>query len=98
MQENRFLKKKTKSGDFAERGFVDVKRPSAIKNIVGNANSASKQGATALISDIRLDKNLTDEILRERTKDIFKNENYKSNRIYFYRSGKLVVENRTGDK
>lgn len=78
--------------------FVDVKRPSVIKNIVGNANSASKQGATALISDVRLDKNLTDEILGERTKDIFKNENYKSNRIYFYRSGKLVVKNRTGDK
>ncbi|EKT4520784.1 hypothetical protein JE950_002443, partial [Flavobacterium psychrophilum] len=78
--------------------YVDVKRPSAIKNITGNANSASKQGATALISDIRLDKNLSNEILNERAKDIFKNKNYTSDKLYFYRDGKIVIKNRTGDK
>jgi len=31
--------------------YYDVKRPSSIKNIEGNANKASKQGSVAIISD-----------------------------------------------
>ena len=76
--------------------YFDVKRPSAIKNIVGNANKASKQGAIAIISDSRLAKPLTDAIIKERAKDIFKNKNYKFNTVVFYKKGKLVVLNRTG--
>nr|WP_294922171.1 phage minor head protein [uncultured Flavobacterium sp.] len=75
--------------------YFDVKRPSAIKNITGNANKASKQGAIAIISDSRLDKPLTDAIMQERAKDIFRNKNYKYDSIVFYKEGKLVVINRT---
>lgn len=76
--------------------YFDVKRPSAIKNILGNANKASKQGAIAVISDSRLDKPLTDTIIQERAKDIFKNKNYKYDSVVFYKDGELIVLNRTG--
>lgn len=76
--------------------YYDVKRPSAIKNIAGNANKASKQGAIAVISDSRLDKPLTDKIMEERARDIFKNKNYNYNSVVFYKEGKLIVINRTG--
>jgi SPP1 gp7 family putative phage head morphogenesis protein len=76
--------------------YFDVKRPSAIKNILGNANKASKQGAIAVISDSRLDKPLTDAIIQERAKDIFKNKNYGYDTVVFYRNGELIVLNRTG--
>lgn len=76
--------------------YFDVKRPSAIKNILRNANKAFKQGAIAIISDSRLDKPLTDAIIQERAKDIFKNKNYKFNTVVFYKEGKLIVVNRTG--
>ncbi len=75
--------------------FYDIKRPKAIKNIVGNANGASKQGAIAIISDSQLDKPLTDLIIKERVKDIFKNENYLFNEVGFLRDGKLLLFNRT---
>ena len=78
--------------------YVDVKRPSAFKNIVGNANGASKQGAIAMISDVKLDKELSDAILKERTRDVFRDKNYKNDKIYFFQKGKLVTKNRTGDK
>lgn len=76
--------------------YFDVKRPSAIRNILGNANKASKQGAIAVISDSRLDKPLTDAIIQERAKDIFKNKNYNYDTVVFYRGGELIVLNRTG--
>jgi SPP1 gp7 family putative phage head morphogenesis protein len=76
--------------------YFDVKRPSAIRNILGNANKASKQGAIAVISDSRLDKPLTDAIIQERAKDIFKSKNYGFDTVVFYRGGKLIVLNRTG--
>lgn len=92
------LTSKTSNPDFkVGKMFYDLKRPEAIKNIVGNANKASKQGAIAIISDSQLDKKLTDEILEERVKDIFANENYKFDQIYFYRNKTLEVVNRTGD-
>lgn len=78
--------------------YVDLKRPTAFKNIVNNANGASKQGAIAMISDVNLDKELSEAILKERTKDIFKDKNYKNDKIYFYLKGNLVTKNRTGDK
>lgn len=76
--------------------YFDIKRPSAFKNILGNANKASKQGAIAVISDSRLEKPLTDAIMNERAKDIFKNKNYNYDSVVFYREGKLIVINRTG--
>ena len=76
--------------------FYDIKRPKAIKNIVGNANGASKQGAIAVISDSQLDKVLTDKIMLERAKDIFKNEHYQFNEVVFIKDGELIIFNRTG--
>ena len=78
--------------------YADLKRPSAIKNIVGNANKASKQGAIAVISDSKLDKELTDDIMAERAKDIFKDKNYQFDEVYFYTNKKLILFNRTGGK
>lgn len=75
--------------------FYDIKRPKAIKNIVGNANGASKQGAIAVISDSQLDKPLTEAIMKERVKDIFKNKYYLFDEVVFIKKGKLVVFNRT---
>ncbi|AZI53891.1 hypothetical protein EIB75_10695 [Epilithonimonas vandammei] len=77
--------------------FFDLKRPAAIKNIVGNANKADKQGAIAIISDSRLDKVLTDAIMLERVRDIFKGD-YSFSKVLFYHKNKLSVFNRTGDK
>ena len=91
------LKSKTSNPDLkAGSAFYDIKRPKAIKNIVGNANGASKQGAIAVISNSQLDKVLTDEIIQERVKDIFRNKNYLFNEVVFMRDGELIVFNRTG--
>jgi hypothetical protein len=91
------LKSKTANPDLKiGNNYYDVKRPKAIKNIVGNANKASKQGAIAVISDSELEKPLTDNIMLERAKDIFKNKTYKFNEVVFLRLDKLVVFNRKG--
>lgn len=91
------LKSKTSNPDLkVGSAFYDIKRPKAIKNIVGNANGASKQGAIAVISNSQLDKVLTDEIIQERVKDIFRNKNYLFNEVVFMRDGELIVFNRTG--
>lgn len=93
----RNLRSKTSNPDLRIGSiFYDIKRPKAIKNIVGNANGASKQGAIAVISDSQLDKALTDKIMLERAKDIFSNENYQFNEVVFLRDGELIVFNRTG--
>ncbi len=78
--------------------YYDLKRPKAIKNILGNANKASKQGAIAIISDSQLDKPLTDEIMKERVRDIFSSKNYTQNILIFKRGNELTIFNRTGDK
>ncbi|MDI6049594.1 phage minor head protein [Flavobacterium sp. XS2P24] len=76
--------------------YYDIKRPKAIKNILGNANGASKQGAIAVISDSQLNKPLTDVIMKNRAIHIFKDENYKFNEVVFLKAGKLIVFNRKG--
>lgn len=81
--------------------YVDVKRPSSIRNITGNANKASKQGATALISDVKLDKILTDELIDVRANAILSklnNSNYVSDKVYFLRNGKIISKNTTASK
>lgn len=90
------LSSKTSNPDLrVGNAFYDIKRPKAIKNIVGNSNGASKQGAIAVISDTQLDKPLTDAIMKERVKDIFKNKHYLFDEVVFIKKGKLVVFNRT---
>lgn len=76
--------------------FYDIKRPKAIKNILGNANGASKQGAIAVISDSQLDKPLTDAIMKNRAIHIFKDKNYKFNEVVFLKEGKLIIFSRKG--
>lgn len=77
--------------------YYDIKRPVAIKNIVGKANDASKQGAIAVISDSRLDKVFTDAIMNDRAKDIFNNKYYAFDEVIFLRQGKIIIYNRKGD-
>ncbi|MCT4647581.1 MAG: phage head morphogenesis protein [Carboxylicivirga sp.] len=76
--------------------YADLKRPSAIKNITGNANSACKQGSVVVISDVRLDKKLTEEIMQRRSKAIMspKNDHYAFDQMYFYADGKVKKYNR----
>ncbi|WP_146138909.1 phage minor head protein [Riemerella anatipestifer] len=78
--------------------YYDLKRPKAIKNILGNANKASKQGAIAIISDSHLNKPLTEDIIKERVKDIFNSEDYKMDVVIFKVGDKLHYFNRTGGK
>jgi hypothetical protein len=72
--------------------YYDVKRPIAIKNITGNANKASKQGAIVIISDSRLDKKLTNEIMQKRAIAILSKSNihYQYKKVYFLIDDKLI--------
>lgn len=74
--------------------YYDLKRPKAIKNILGNANKASKQGCIAIISDSQLDKPINDNIMFNRAKHIFKSKNYKYDVVIFKRGSKLDIINR----
>ena len=44
----------------------------------------------------KIEKILTDKIIEERVKDIFKNKNYLFNEVVFIRDSELIVFNRTG--
>ena len=92
--------KNTKSNpDFLldDKTYADLKRPSAIKNITGNANGAYKQGSVAVISDVRLNKELSEEIIKGRKAAILgeKNkEHYGFDELFFYVKGKVIKYNR----
>lgn len=91
------LKSKKSNPDLkVGNAYYDIKRPSAIKNILGNANGASKQGAIAIISDSQLDKPLTDTVMKNRAIHIFKDKNYQFNEVVFLRDKDLIVFNRKG--
>jgi SPP1 gp7 family putative phage head morphogenesis protein len=91
------LTSKTSNPDLrVGNAYYDIKRPKAIKNILGNANGASKQGAIAVISDSQLDKPLTDIVMKNRATHIFKDKNYKFNEVVFLRDGELIIYNRKG--
>lgn len=93
------LQSKTSNPDLkVGNKYFDIKRPSAIKNILKRANEASKQGAIAIISDSRLDTSLTDKIIEERTKSIFESKYYQFDQVIFIRKGEFIIKNRTGDK
>lgn len=78
--------------------YFDIKRPSAFKNILNNANKASKQGASVIISDSLLDKELTNEIMYNQANMIFKSKYYKKDIVIFQKGANRYVFNRTGDK
>ena len=69
--------------------YYDVKRPSSIRNIEGNANKASKQGAIAIISDSRLDKELTERLMEIRAKSILGNGFYTKKILVYLKDGNL---------
>ena len=76
--------------------YMDVKRPSAIKNIQGNANKAHKQLAIAIIHTGRF--TINEKQLQNRVKGVFGDNNvsqngthnYPYNVIYFLVNGKLL--------
>lgn len=77
--------------------YLDIKRPESIKNITKNANSASLQGAIAVISDCRLNKKIDASILIKRALAIFNIENrknYTPDELYFFVDGELIKYNR----
>ena len=77
--------------------YIDIKRPESIKNITKNANSASLQGAIAVISDCRLKKKIDANILTKRALAVFNIENrlyYTPNELYFFVEGNLIKYNR----
>jgi SPP1 gp7 family putative phage head morphogenesis protein len=78
--------------------YFDIKRPSAIKNFTANANKASKQGAIAIMTTSKLDKNLDDKTMKNRANGILKNNFYRPNKIYFYKDNALVLFIKTGEK
>ncbi len=88
----------TKNPDFRNVGtneYLDLKRPSAIKNILGNANDASnKQKAIAIIADLRLNKKMEEDVLQNRVDDIFKSKFYKEDVVYFFVNGRFKKYNR----
>ena len=77
--------------------YLDIKRPESIKNITKNGNSASLQGATAVISDCRLNKKIDANILKKRASAIFNREKrqyYTPVELYFFVGGNLIKYNR----
>lgn len=91
------LQSKTSNPDLkVGNKYYDIKRPSAIKNILGNANKASKQGAIAVISDSRLNKPMDNKIMQNRATHIFKDNNYQFNQVLFLNDSKLIIFNRKG--
>ena len=75
--------------------FLDLKRPSAIKNILNLANkSVIEKNAIAVISDVYLNKELNENIIKQRVDAIFGNEHYKFNSVYFIVKGEALKYNR----
>lgn len=74
--------------------YLDLKRVSAIKNILRNANKASKNQGAAAVIYLRNSINITDEVLQNRVNDIFKSNNYYFDVIYFVKKGKLLKFNK----
>lgn len=87
------LKSETSNPDLkVGKKYMDVKRPNAIKNITGNANKASSQGAVAVISDAKLKGKLSHEILQKRAEAILSEQNksfYDFQEVFFYVDGKI---------
>ncbi|SZD73666.1 phage head morphogenesis protein, SPP1 gp7 family [Candidatus Ornithobacterium hominis] len=74
--------------------YYDVKRPSAIKNILKRANEASmKQNSIAVIHCGYL-SNFNIETMKKRAKDVFKSPHYQFDEVQFYWKGKLYKFNR----
>ncbi len=80
--------------------YMDVKRPTAIKNIHGNANNAHKQGAIAIIHTGKF--KITEKQMSNRSNGLFDKKNinkkeehsYPYSEVYFIVEGKLLKYNK----
>lgn len=87
-------------------GYVDVKSPHRKNNIVSNANDACKQGAIAVITDLALKENLSQEEIEKFTNRVFSDknvdhegtQNYLPDAIHWFVKGKLHKCNRPEKK
>ena len=83
-------------------GYIDVKSPLNKSNIVSNANHACRQGATAVITDLCLNEELSIYKAKSITFDIFfgrnidkdGNPNYTQDAVHWFINGTLYKLNR----
>ncbi|MCM1555753.1 MAG: hypothetical protein NC048_09730 [Bacteroides sp.] len=83
-------------------GYIDVKSPLNKGNIVSNANDACKQGAIAVITDLRLDEALKHKRILQVTEKIFSDSNrnhlgkrnYTMPQVHWFVNGTLLKYNR----
>ena len=84
-------------------GYIDVKSPRNKSNIISNANSACKQGAIAVITDVFFDdtftiykaKSITFDIFFGRNVDKYGNPNYTKDEVHWLIKGTLYKLNRS---
>ncbi len=87
-------------------GYVDVKSPHRKNNIINNANDSCKQGAIAVITDLALKENLSQEEIEKFTNRVFSDknvdhegtQNYLPDAIHWFVKGKLHKCNRPEKK
>ena len=84
-------------------GYIDVKSPRNKNNVVRNANSASAQGAIAVITDVTINEvlrhkmilQLTHKIFSEQNKNLLGDSNYIKDEVHWFVKGKLLKYNRS---
>ena len=84
-------------------GYIDVKSPRNKNNVVRNANSASAQGAIAVITDLTINEvlrhkmilQLTHKIFSEQNKNLLGDSNYIKDEVHWFVKGKLLKYNRS---
>ena len=90
-------------------GYIDVKSPLRKSNIVSNANSACRQGAIVVITDLMLDASkeeitveeiakFTARILSEQNRNHLGQPNYTKDTVHWFIKGILVKCNRPEKK
>ncbi|MCQ2960651.1 MAG: hypothetical protein MJ198_10785, partial [Bacteroidales bacterium] len=76
-------------------GYVDVKSPENINNIVSWGLKASiKQHAAVCITDLRLKKTISTKQIHDRTMLLFDNSNYSFDYVLWYIDGEVIKLNR----
>ena len=84
-------------------GYIDVKSPHNKNNVVRNANSASAQGAIAVITDLTINEvlrhkmilQLTHKIFSEQNKNLLGEPNYIKDEVHWFVKGELLKYNRS---
>ena len=87
-------------------GYIDVKSPLRKSNIVSNDNSACRQGAIAVITDLEMADNLSHKHILQITDKIFSEQNrnhpglpnYTKDELHWFVKGMLLKYNRPEKK